>query len=123
MEFDMDKINTKEENEQFFEEHKTEIIAQCMRLQPINNGITKALKIETQILAMNHIAEKYEYGPFRHQCDNCTLDPTTCNANTETDIMCGWGQNNDNVCFCIKFSRGEIDEGKPTIETEAPYSG
>lgn len=103
MEFDMSRICTKEADEKFFANHKTEVIAACMRIQPNTDGLGKTEKIKVQVLAMNSIAEKHGYGPFANLCDTCRNNFPQCNANTENDIMYGWAKGKDNVCFCKAF--------------------
>jgi len=124
MEFDMDGITSQEEDKTFFEMYKYEIVAQCMRLQPDTTGMNEELRRDTQIEAMNEIAKKYKYGPFRHLCESCKKEVPTCDVVAEEDIMFGWGPGDDNVCLCEKYEPKEVtDERKCTIKTEATSPG
>ena len=119
----MDKITSNEEDSAFFKEHNFEIIAQCMQLQPDTTGMNEELRGDTQIEAMNEIAKKYKYGPFRHLCESCKKEAPTCDVVAEEDIMYGWGTGDDNVCKCEKYVSGETNEGECTIKTKATSPG
>ncbi|MFH1547029.1 MAG: hypothetical protein ABIC57_00930 [bacterium] len=120
----MDKITSNEEDSAFFKEHNFEIIAQCMQLQPDTTGMNEELRGDTQIEAMNEIAKKYKYGPFRHLCESCKKEAPTCDVVAEEDIMFGWGPGDDNVCKCEKYEPREVtDERECTIKTEATNPG
>jgi len=123
MEFDMDRIGTIASDAAFFEKYKFEVTAACMRLEPNTDGMLKSVRMETRIKALNEIAKLHKYGPFAHLCDECIMNPAVCIADADKDIMFGWAKENNNVCFCRKYEQGENNEGKPTIKTEAPYSG
>lgn len=99
MEFDVDKVTTKEEDEKFFTEHKIEIIAACMILCPSKYVSDDDCRLNVQIQAMTMVAEKHNYGPFKNLCDTCTNEFSIC----ESDPMFGLKTSKDNVCFCNEY--------------------
>lgn len=107
MKYDFDLVMPTNPTTEFFEEHKFEIIATCMRLQPSSEGISDEQANTVRFEAMDIIARKYEFGKFRHLCKTCHKNFETC----DSDPMFNEYADSDNVCFCESY------EGELTPET------
>lgn len=103
MEYDFNKVMPTNPTVEFFEQHKLEVIATCMQIQPNTNGISDEQADKVRFEAMNIIARKHEYGKFRHLCKTCFKEIPTCDG----DPMFGEGDGEDNVCYCEQYS-GEL---------------
>lgn len=99
MDFDIDKVSTKEEDIEFFIEHDTEVIATCMVLCPITDGMSDDDKSNMQIRAMKIVANRHNYAQFKNLCDTCMYEFHNC----ESDPMFGLRDTKDNVCFCNEY--------------------
>ena len=103
MKFDIDKVTTKEEDVSFFTEHDTEVIATCMRICPITDGLSDDDRFNIRIRAMNIVATEHNYGQFKNLCDTCKNEFSTC----DSDPMFGQRDNGDNICYCESYKQVE----------------
>lgn len=103
MEYDFDKVMPTNPTVEFFEKHKFEIIAWCMRLQPNTDGLSDEEANGIRFEAMDIVARDHNFGKFRNLCDTCFYDIATC----ESDPMFNENEGEDNICFCDSYV-GEI---------------
>jgi|LGVE01.1.fsa_nt_gb hypothetical protein len=107
MEFDIDKVTTKEEAVIFYKDHHFEVIANCMIIHPDTTNISDRERMDVQVEAMNMVASTHGYGPFKHLCTTCKTTFPEC----KSDPMFGWGKAKDNVCYCEGYEqKNKVDE-------------
>ena len=100
MEYDFDKVMPTNPAVEFFEKHKFEVIATCMRIQPNTNGLSDEQANAVRFEAMDAVAKKHEYGKFRDLCKTCFNDFPSCDG----DPMFNENKGEDNVCYCLEYS-------------------
>ncbi|MCK5012972.1 MAG: hypothetical protein KAS66_04065 [Candidatus Omnitrophica bacterium] len=99
MEYDFDKVMPTNPAVEFFEKHKFEVIAACMRIQPNTDGVSEEQADKVRFEAMDAIAKKHEYGKFRHLCKTCFKEIAICDG----DPMFNENKGEDNVCYCEQY--------------------